>query len=223
MQNKKSASKEDYLKVIFEISMEHHKKVTTSALAEGLSISPAAVTDMIKKLVADEFVIKNRTDGVLLTETGKKIAVNVIRKHRLWETFLADVLGLSWAEVHKEAEQLEHRTSDFLIDKIDEFLKYPQTDPHGTVIPSRNGEIAIDPEVIRLSKVEDNAEYIIKRIYDKDSDLLRFFDKIKLKIGSKIKIVEQFGFDESLDVNLDGSSVHLTKKVADYIFVASSK
>jgi len=219
MQNKKSASKEDYLKIIFEISVEHHKKVTTSALAESLAVSPAAVTDMIKKLVADEFVIKNRTNGVLLTETGKKIAVNVIRKHRLWETFLADVLGLSWSEVHKEAEQLEHRTSDFLIDKIEEYLKYPQTDPHGTVIPSRSGKIFINPDVIKLSEAKDEKEYVVKRIYDKDSDLLSFFDKIKLKIGSKIKITEQFRFDESLDVNLDGSSVHLTKKVADYIFV----
>lgn len=223
MQNKKSASKEDYLKTIFEISVENNKKVTTSAIAESLSISPAAVTDMLKKLATDKFVSKNKTEGVLLTETGKRIATNVIRKHRLWEAFLIKVLGLSWTEVHKEAEQLEHRTSDFLIDKIDEYLEYPKTDPHGTVIPSKNGDFFIDPDEIVLSSAELEDDYFVKRIYDKDDDLIRFFDKVKLKIGSKIKVIEKLSFDESLNVCIDGNEVQISKKVADFIFVSKNE
>ena len=217
--DKKSASKEDYLKLIFEFSIEQNKKVLPTQLAEAMSVSPAAVTDMIKKLISADLVLKNRKEGIFLTEKGREIAVNVLRKHRLWETFLADVLGLSWTEIHKEAEQLEHRTSDFLIDKIDEYLKFPEFDPHGTAIPPKNGEYKVNSKIIVLSDVIEGSKYIVRRIYDKDSDLIKYFDKIKLKIGSELFIKEKMSFDDSIEVEVDSEKHLISKKVSGFIFV----
>jgi DtxR family Mn-dependent transcriptional regulator len=134
-------SKEDYLKEIYKIAIDNDSNVSTANLAEKLSVTNAATSDMAKKLAKAGYIIYEKYKGIRLTTRGKKEALKIIRRHRLWESFLIETLGLNWGEVHEEAEKLEHQTSDFLIDKIDEYLDYPQFDPHGEPIPTKLGRI----------------------------------------------------------------------------------
>ncbi|MBS1974709.1 MAG: metal-dependent transcriptional regulator, partial [Bacteroidetes bacterium] len=136
---KYSASKEDYLKAIFHLQTEQ-SMVTTNALAVAMQARPASITDMLKKLKSEKLLIYERYKGFRLNNEGKKIAVQVIRKHRLWEYFLVHKLKFGWDEVHEVAEELEHITSKKLIDQLDAFLNFPVTDPHGDPIPDRSGK-----------------------------------------------------------------------------------
>jgi DtxR family Mn-dependent transcriptional regulator len=154
-----------------------------------------------------------------LTSKGEKLALKVIRRHRLWELFLIQVLGLSWSEVHDEAENLEHSTSDFLIDKIDEFLGYPKFDPHGDPIPQKNGTIPKTPEVIELRKAEVGKKYKIGRVNDSSSDLINYLTKIGIKLAKEIEIVEKLSFDNSVIVKIDTKNHSLSEIVASNVFL----
>lgn len=130
-------SKENYLKVIFNQNELVNDFVTTSQMAQELDVSNAAISDMAKKLSSEGLITYEKYKGMELTSKGEKMALKVIRRHRLWELFLMKILGLNWSEIHDEAENLEHHSSDFLIDKIDEYLGYPEFDPHGHPIPKK--------------------------------------------------------------------------------------
>ncbi|MEN8194662.1 MAG: metal-dependent transcriptional regulator, partial [Bacteroidota bacterium] len=136
-----SISKENYLKAVYQLCQNSANSVSTLALAQKLNITNAATSDMAKGLLKQGFVNYKKYKGVSLTSKGKEIAVGILRRHRLWELFLMQSLELGWEEVHNEAENLEHQTSDFLIDKIDDYLGNPQFDPHGEPIPQKNGSI----------------------------------------------------------------------------------
>ncbi|MFH1198208.1 MAG: metal-dependent transcriptional regulator, partial [bacterium] len=181
-------SKEDYLKTIYNQKHERGGVVSTSQLANILEVSNAATSEMAKKLSIEGYVQYQKYKGLELTSDGEKVALEVIRRHRLWELFLMRVLNLSWSEVHDEAEHLEHNTTEFLINKIDEYLGNPHFDPHGSPIPDKNGAMPAQPILLQLNQCELNRYYILARVADENSELVNYFTKIGLMINSKIMI-----------------------------------
>ncbi len=214
-------SKEDYIKIIYQ-NAEENKTVTTSSVAKNLDVSNAAATDMIKKLFAQGYVTYKKYKGVKLTAKGKKLALDLIRRHRLWELFLMKSLGLTWDEVHREAELLEHQTSKKLIDKIDEYLNYPKFDPHGAPIPDKKGKLPLQKKLIRLDKATPNKKYTVAKVSDKNDELVRYFSKLGLKIGSKFKITEILSHDGSVFISNRHGNFNISEIVAKNIFVTEA-
>lgn len=212
-------SKENYLKAVYSRISESGSGATTSVLAEKLEISNAAISDMARKLSDQGLVTYAKYKGMELTSKGEKVALEVIRRHRLWELFLIQVLGLSWSEVHDEAENLEHHTSNFLIDKIDEFLGKPKFDPHGDPIPQKNGSIPKAPEVIELGKAEIGRKYKVGRVSDKNNELISYLTKIGIELAKEIEIVDKLGFDNSVIVKIDSNHHSLSELVAANVFL----
>lgn len=212
-------SKENYLKAVYTRINEVEGGATTSALAEKLEISNAAISDMAKKLADEGLITYTKYKGMQLTKKGEKIALRVIRRHRLWELFMIKALGLSWSEVHDEAENLEHSTSDFLIDKIDDYLGHPKFDPHGDPIPQKNGSIPKTPEVIELKEAEVGGKYKVGRVSDKNSDLIIYLTKIGISLSKEIEIMEKLAFDKSVIVKIDSSQHSLSEVVSSNIFL----
>ncbi len=211
-------SKENYLKAIYQ-NLSLGVAATTSKLSNDLEVSNAAISDMAKKLSKEGLISYEKYKGMVLTKEGKKIALDVIRRHRLWEAFLAKVLGIPWGEVHNEAERLEHHSSEELINKIDEYLGYPDFDPHGDPIPRSNGNLPDAPKFIPLTKTKVGTAYKIARVNDKNTDLIRYFTKIGLKINGKLKVVDRLSFDDSLHVEINGRPFTFSEKIAANIFV----
>ncbi len=212
-------SKENYLKAIFCHISEMENNASTSRIANHLSISSSAISDMAKKLSKEGLVKYEKYKGIMLTPHGEKAALKVIRRHRLWELFLMNVLGLDWSEVHDEAEKLEHYSSEFLIDRIDEYLGHPDFDPHGHPIPKKNGSIPEIPNVILLAEAETNNKYELIRVNDKESELINFLKKVGLKLNSKLEIVDKLDYDNSISVMFNKKNITLSKKVTDNLFV----
>ena len=209
-------SKDDYIKTIYELSILNGS-VKPSQIAQSLKVSKSAITDMIKKLVRDEFVIREST-GLFLTKSGEKIALNLIRKHRIWETFLSKTLKLDWSEIHEEAENLEHATSNFLINKIDEFLSFPKTDPHGSPIPDINYQIdQTKIGEILLSKTEGS--FVITAINDKDKSIIKLMNLLNIQLGTHLKIISKIESDNSLFVSIDGKEQILSLSIITKLYV----
>lgn len=219
MKKMPTISKENYLKAVYSRISESGSGATTSALAEKLDVSNAAISDMAKKLSGEGLVTYERYKGMELTNRGKKVALKIIRRHRLWELFLINVLGLSWSEVHDEAENLEHSTSDFLIDKIDQYLGFPTFDPHGDPIPRKNGTIPITPEVIELKEGDVGIKYKIGRVNDSNSELMNYLTKIGICLSKEIQIIEKLSFDNSVIVKIDSKLHSLSELVASNVFL----
>ena len=213
-----SLTEENYLKAIYHLSEGGAKAVLTNELAEAMSTKAASVTDMIKKLSAKELISYEKYYGVNITTQGKNQALKVIRKHRLWETFLVEKLGFHWDEVHDVAEQLEHINSVALIEKLDEFLGFPKTDPHGDPIPDKNGKMKAVPQVT-LDQLKTGYQGKIVAVKDSDSNLLKYLDKIGAKPGMKIKILGQEEYDLSMEILLDDHRVFISKEVSQNILV----
>src|ERR1700712_5852054 len=168
---KYSASKENYIKAIFHLQEQGQESVTTNALADALQTKPASVTDMLKKLKTQKLLQYEKYRGVRLTAEGKKVAVQIIRKHRLWEYFLVEKLQFGWEEVHEIAEELEHISSKKLIDRLDAFLDFPQSDPHGDPIPDINGKMpALQQSAVYDMRV--NSGGTVNGISDQSADML---------------------------------------------------
>lgn len=212
-------SKENYLKAVYSQSLEQQTEATTSVLSEKLEVSNAAISDMAKKLSNAGLIDYTKYKGVELTGEGKKIALKIIRRHRLWELFLIKVLGLSWSEVHDEAEKLEHSTSDFLIDKIDDFLENPKFDPHGDPIPNKNGTLPKLPELLNMKDAEIGKSYYVRRVNDKNNDLMNYLTQIGLVLLKEIEIVDKLSFDGSIIVKVDSVNHLLSEFVASHIFL----
>jgi DtxR family Mn-dependent transcriptional regulator len=216
-------SKENYLKAIYHISVLEGSTVPTSRVAEKLEISNAATSEMAKKLAEMGLISYTKYKGVELTGEGEKIALGIIRRHRLWELFLIEVLGLSWSEVHDEAERLEHHSSELLVDKIDEYLKYPEFDPHGDPIPQRNGILPNMPDLISLDEAPVGKCYKIIRVDDGSSELMKYFTQIGLLLHKKIRILRRLEYDDSVMVSIDAKEFTLSKKISNNIFVTFSE
>jgi DtxR family Mn-dependent transcriptional regulator len=211
-------SKEDYIKAIFEIHSKFNRSVKSIELAEKLSVSKPAISDMIRKLVRDGFVEKNKYGSIMLSESGNDLALNLIRKHRLWEMFLHDVLKLSWEEIHEEAENLEHSTSDYLIEKIDDFLGNPKFDPHGSPIPDKNGNLKAIESLEKLS-TKGKGKYRVKTIDDKDRSFIEALNQLKISLDTIIEVREKIDFDNSLLVKVNKREHILSQNFSEKLYV----
>ena len=193
--------------------------VKTNDLAYKLDHSAASVTDMLKKLSDKRFVAYKKYYGVSLTKLGLQIAVQVLRKHRLWETFLVKNLKFTWDKIHDIAEQLEHIQSDELIDKMDEYLGYPKFDPHGDPIPDKQGNMLI-PNVISLADAKLKKQYILQNVNDDSAAFLKYLNKIQLQLNDKIKITDKEEFDETIQLVInDKKQITISKDAAQNMFV----
>jgi len=213
---KYSASKENYLKAIFHLQQEQ-SSVSTNALAQALQTKAASVTDMLKKLKTQKLLHYEKYKGVKLTIEGRKIAILIIRKHRLWEYFLVHKLGFGWEEVHEMAEELEHVTSKKLTDRLEEFLDFPETDPHGDPIPDLQGRMAVSKQV-KLAELAVNAVCVISNIGDQTSEIMELLNHKNIRIGTKLEVKKIFSFDHSLEIKLRNQpaftiSEHLAKNL----------
>ncbi|WP_109298836.1 metal-dependent transcriptional regulator [Aquimarina sp. AU474] len=217
--NNLTKSEEDYLKALFQLLVEDNAtKVGNNQLAEYLKVSPASTNNMIKKLKAKEYVISEKYGKLDLTEEGRSIAVRLIRKHRLWETFLCKYLNFTWDEVHDVAEQLEHIKSRKLIDELDRFMDYPKNDPHGELIPNANGEYSVLPK-ITLSSLLDGDVCELVAVNDGSVSFLKYVSEIGLALSSEIRVLEVREFDKSIRIQFNDVIETVTRKFADNVFV----
>ncbi len=215
----KSVSIENFIKSIYKLSKRGTRRVKTNQLAEELQISNPAITDMIKKLSEKNWVNYQKYKGFVLTVEGEKIALNVLRKHRLWETFLHNVLQLSKHEIHREAEMLEHGTTDFLADKLDEFLGRPEKDPHGTPIPDNQGNIFYDENSIVLNQGLIGDEYKIVRLSSTGREFYDFCQDNGLQIGTKLRIKKQYPNSKMTTVLVENTKISVHYDIAKKIFI----
>ena len=214
-----SFAEENYLKTIYHLSAGGSKDVLTNQIAEAMKTKAASVTDMLKKLSAKSVISYEKYYGVEVTKHGRSEALNVIRKHRLWETFLVKKLHFSWDEVHDLAEQLEHIHSPILIQKLDEFLGYPATDPHGEPIPDRNGNLKVQAQQ-PLNDLGPGYKGEIIAVKDSDSALLKYLDKIGAVPGKNIAVISREEYDESLEVEIETKRISISRAVSKNILVA---
>jgi DtxR family Mn-dependent transcriptional regulator len=208
---------EDYLKSIYKLQ-EIGGRVSTSSLSESLRVSAPSVTEMIKKLAEDGVLTYAPYKGVELTAEGKKRALKILRRHRLWEAFLVQVLKYPWHEIHEEAERLEHLTSEKLEQRLDEALGFPRTDPHGHAIPSSEGSID-HHRYTALAEVSPGESVIVARVNDTDSQVLVYASRLGIALKKKIKVKERVDFDGSLRVEIGRKEQFVSAKLASNIFV----
>ena len=213
---KLSKSEENYLKSIFNLSEFGNKKVSTNSISKILNIEPASVTDMIKKLSKKKLIYHERYKGSSISKSGIKIALQIIRRHRLWEVFLHDKLKFKWDQIHEIAEELEHVSSDNLIDSLDKFLKYPKIDPHGDPIPNKLGEIDF-VDKISIYDLNINEKGIVSRIINEDDEFFNLLKKLDIEIGTEIKMIDKIEYDDSLEISINNKSVIISKQIASNI------
>ncbi|HEU5147470.1 MAG TPA: metal-dependent transcriptional regulator [Chryseosolibacter sp.] len=215
-----SFTEENYLKAIYRLSEGGTKAVLTNKIAESMSTKAASVTDMIKKLSNKHLISYEKYYGARITKHGKSEALAVIRKHRLWETFLVEKLHFSWDEVHDVAEQLEHIQSPLLIEKLDEFLGYPTADPHGHPIPDKDGKIK-ELRLVPLSEFALDKKAIVRSVKDGSPSFLQYLSKIGIYIGAKVVIMDKIEFDGSLEVLIDNKSrVFISRDAAQNLLIS---
>jgi len=212
-----SYTEENYLKIIYHLSVISNP-VQTNAIAEKIQTKAASVTDMLKKLSEKEMVDYVKYQGVTLTEKGKLTAINIVRKHRLWEVFLVDKLNFKWDEVHEVAEELEHIKSTLLIERLDEFLDFPKVDPHGDPIPDQHGNFA-NLSFVKLSKLKTGEKGTITGVSEHSSPFLKHLEKLGLTLGKKIAISETIDFDGSVELLIDHQKVNISREVAKHILI----
>lgn len=206
---KYSSSKENYVKAIFHLQ-EIHGLVTTNALANELQTRAASVTDMLKKLKNQKLLIYEKYKGFKLTQEGRRIALQIVRKHRLWEFFLVEKLQFGWDEVHEIAEELEHVSSTLLVDRLDEFLGFPKADPHGDPIPDSQGKI-MTRVMVDLIQLPLKKMARVSNIGDQSPEMLELLTHKQIGIGTRLEVMRKFSFDNSLELKIDGSSVTESK------------
>ena len=220
--NMKNISKEDYLSVIYK-SADDNGEIKANQIAEQLNISAAAVTDMLRKLSQEGYVNYKRYKGTKLTKSGEEYARSMVRRHRIWELFLHQVVGLPWDKVHDEAHNLEHSASDELINRMEEMLDYPEYDPHGDPIPDKNGKLPKGNSGVPLSTVDPGKKVRVNRVHDFDSSFLQYVSKIGIELNKEVSVVEAMEFDHSLLVEIDNKETSISSKVAANIFVTEVK
>jgi DtxR family transcriptional regulator, Mn-dependent transcriptional regulator len=214
-----SFTEENYLKAIYKLSGPDSVEVSTNSLAEKLGTKPASVTDMLRKLSAKKLINYQKYQGVSLTQSGKKIAIQIIRRHRLWELFLVKNLEFGWDKVHDIAEQLEHIESNELIDRLEKYMGFPRFDPHGDPIPDNKGKFPSAQSTL-LSEATGTT-FIMTGVVDHGTAFLQYLDKIGLGLGDEIKIKERNPYDHSLNISINKKhSVFISNQVARNILVA---
>ncbi len=212
-------TEENYIKAIYHLSVDN-KSVRTNAISEVMQTKPASVSDMLKKLSDKSYIHYEKYQGVSLTKKGKTEALQVIRKHRLWEVFLVEKLSLNWDEVHEIAEQLEHIQSKLLIERLDSFLGFPTSDPHGDPIPNAKGEIPVLKQ-IPLSETEIGMHCKVMGMKEHSAAFLQYLDKLGLTIGTSITVVDRIIFDASMELKVNNKKTTVVSyEVAKNILVS---
>ena len=212
-------SEENYLKAVYTLSEEFGESVSTNLLAEKIESKPSSVTDMIKKLSEKDLISYQKYQGCTLTEEGKKKALLIIRKHRLWEVFLVEKLKFGWEEVHEVAEQLEHIQSIKLTNQLDDFLDNPKIDPHGDPIPDRNGVLSVSKTSVSLSELEIKKKGLVVGVEDGSLDFFNFLNRYEIGLGTEISVIEKFSFDKSILVKINNKEVSFSSLVSNKIFI----
>jgi len=198
-------TEENYLKAIYHLSAKKTDPVNTSSIAFSLATTSASVTDMLKKLAEKNLVEYEKYKGVRITRKGEKVAINIVRKHRLWEVFLTQTLKFKWDEVHSMAEELEHVSSDELIKRLEEYLGFPRFDPHGDPIPDLLGKITLASNVC-LSDCEGEKRYTLTGVNDHSTSFLQYLERNGLKPGISVRIIEIQDYDKSMVIELKNKS-----------------
>lgn len=214
-----TVTEENYLKAIYKLSQQDETAVSTNAIAALLDTSAASVTEMLKRLTDKGYTTYEKYKGVRLREAGEAIATKMLRRHRLWEVFMVDKLRFSWDEVHPIAEQLEHIPSDKLVDRLEEFLKFPKFDPHGDPIPDREGNITHRPQV-KLAALGLKQAGIIVGVADHSKAFLRHLEQLGLLLGTEIYLLEKFEYDGALKLQIN--DIHeqvISQKVGQNLYV----
>jgi DtxR family Mn-dependent transcriptional regulator len=215
-----SQSEEDYLKALYHLELDFDA-VSTNSIADYLDMKPSSVTDMLKKLAEKKFINYQKYKGTSLTKKGKLIALSIIRKHRLWETFLVEKLGFGWDQVHIIAEQLEHIKSEELIENLDNFLGNPKYDPHGDPIPNKDGEIEKMNQKL-LVELKANQKGIITGVKKGTASLLNYLDKEKVKLGDSIKVMEILEFDGTYIVEINKRKLTFSEKICQNLLLETN-
>jgi DtxR family Mn-dependent transcriptional regulator len=212
-----SHAMQDYLKAIYVLG-ERGGKVTTTEIARRLGVSAPSATNMVQKLAEMKLVDYSRYHGVRLRPAGKKIALEILRHHRLLELYLTQAMGYPWDRVHEEAERMEHVISEEFEDRISEILGHPTTDPHGHPIPGKEGTVEAT-DTISVADVEPGKRVTLRRVPDRDPELLRYLDSLGLRIGVKLEVVEQAPFNGPITIRVGESEHHLGRELASHLFV----
>ncbi|WP_066628301.1 metal-dependent transcriptional regulator [Labilibacter marinus] len=213
-----SISVENFLKNIFTLQNDEGEKASTSIMSARLGISGPAITDMAKKLSAKGLITYQPYKELELTTEGKAIAIKVIRRHRIWEMFLHQVLKMDLSEVHNEAEMLEHQTSDNLLEKMDTFLNHPKFDPHGDPIPHEDGTIQRHKNAVKMEDLKEGDNCKIVRLIYSDEEVQQLFNHYNIETNLSIKIIKVFKLDKSMDVELNEQRIHLPAAIQKRIF-----
>ncbi|WP_134201771.1 metal-dependent transcriptional regulator [uncultured Algoriphagus sp.] len=217
-----TVAEENYLKAIYHLSEEGTKSVSTNDIAAEMKTKPASVSDMLRKLSEKEVISYRKYYGVNITPEGKKLALQTVRKHRLWEVFLVEKLNFAWDEVHEVAEELEHIQSPLLIQRLDAYLNYPKFDPHGDPIPDEFGDVKARPR-LPINEMEVNQSGQIVAVKDSSAAFLRYMDKVGAYIGARVKILDKVEFDGSVEILVDQKkNVFMSKDVAANILAIQS-
>ena len=213
-----SFTEENYLKIIYHLSQKSAGTVQTNTIADEMQTKPASVTDMLKKLSEKKLVNYIKYQGVTLTVKGTEIAVNIVRKHRLWEVFLVDKLNFKWDEVHEIAEELEHINSPMLVERLDEFLGFPKKDPHGDPIPDSHGVFEA-LQFTKMSKLQIGDKGMIVGVSEHSSAYLKHLEKLGLTLGKRIEVLEIADFDGSVELSVSEDKINISREVARHILI----
>ena len=215
-----SQTEENYLKSLLHLTVEDNKKseAGTNELATYIGVKPASANDMLKKLKEKKLVHYEKYGKISLTAEGRRKAIEVVRKHRLWETFLYKQFSFTWDEVHEVAEQLEHIQSAKLVDKLDEFLNFPLYDPHGDPIPNAKGEIPVAHKKT-LNEEEVGHHCTMVAVKDNSAQFLQYVNKLGLSINNKIKVIAKQDYDELMEIEVNGKKSSISPRFAKNIVI----
>lgn len=214
-----SYTEENYLKSIYHLGSETlHVNTSTNSIAEYLSIKPATVTAMLKKLREKKLISYERYGKVSLTKKGNELALHIIRKHRLWEVFLVEKLHFQWDEVHEVAEQLEHIRSEKLTDKLDAFLQFPDYDPHGDPIPDIKGRIKVLSKMT-LAEAVCGKTYTVVAVKDSSRDFLNYLKQLQITLSTPVRVVQIIEFDRSMVIAVKGKELTVSEKFASNLLI----
>jgi DtxR family transcriptional regulator, Mn-dependent transcriptional regulator len=212
-----TTSEENYLKAIFHLQ-EKEGTVSTNALADKLQTKPASITDMMKKLNAKKLLHYKPYYGFSLSTDGKRIALSIIRRHRLWEYFLSEKLKFNWNEVHLLAEELEHVSSKQLIDRLDKYLGYPQFDPHGDPIPDHKGKMK-NVSKVALFELPLNQMAEVRQVTNQSREMLDLLEHKSIGIGTRLEVKKHFHFDHSIELRVKSATITVSEQLAKNIYV----
>jgi DtxR family Mn-dependent transcriptional regulator len=213
---------EDYLSAIYKYQDEN-SEIKPNLIAEKLQISNAAVTDMLRRLSKEKYVNYEKYRKITLTEKGRTYARKMVRRHRIWEVFLNQIVGMPWDKVHDEAHRLEHSSSDDLINRMEEMLEFPEYDPHGDPIPSKEGKVPKLKKNIPLTLLKEGECGKVIRVNDFDEGFLAYIAEIGIRLNEMIEVKALRNFDKSIMINVDGKDWNISRKLAENVFVEITK